>query len=454
MTNVRDFGATGDGKSDDTDSIQHAVTDGDGHVVFPRGVYRITRPIVVELSENGCTAIDGERGTARILMDGSGPAIHYIGTHKKTADPADFQPAVWERERMPMIADLEIAGADDASDGVLLEGTMQATIRGVLIRRCRYGIRLTRRNRNVLIANSHIYHGRGPAIGVYFDEVNLHQTNIVGCHISYCAHAGIKIARSEIRNLQITGNDIEYNFAPGLEDSADVWIDSRDGTVREGTIASNTIQAKNSPRGANVRIEGLDNEAANKAGLWTITGNVIQSQAVNLWLRSCRGIVVTGNSFCSGYERSIVLDHCRHIVINANTLDYNPDYSGDRVDGVTVRNSAGCTLSSLILESTRAGAPDSGGAIEVFESNEIAIQGCQVLDPVYRGVYLSGVRNTRVSDNTIVDRRSDRSMREAVRIDDRSAGTVVRNNIFGKGTSKNAVVAGNAIVSDNTVIEE
>ncbi len=444
MTNVRDFGAVGDGRSDESDSIRHAVEQGDGHIVFPRGVYRVTRPIEVELKTHGRTALDGEGGTARIVMDAAGPAIRLVGTHDKTAQPSDFRPGVWELERMPTVTGIEIVGEHDESDGIELEGTMQATISGVLIRRCRYGVHLVKRNRNLMLANSHIYHGRGPAIGVYFDGVNLHQSNILGCHISYCAHAGIKIERSEIRNLQITGNDIEYNFEDDLENSADVWIDSREGTVREGTIASNTIQAKNSPRGANLRIEGLDNELANKAGLWTISGNLIQSQAVNLLLRSCRGVVVTGNSFCSGYERSIVLEKCRHVLVGSNTFDYNPDYSGDRIDGITIRNSAGCTLSSLTLESTRAGSPDVGGAIEVFDSREISITACQVLDPTHRGIFLSNVQNSRVSDCTVLDRRPDRTMAEAIRVAGASRQNMIHNNLIGRGTSGDLVVAAGA----------
>ncbi len=453
MTNVRDFGATGDGRTDDTDSIQHAVEQGDGHVVFPPGVYRITRPITAELSRHGRVAIEGEGGTAKLVMDAAGPAFRIVGTHDKTAEPSDFRPAVWQNERMPTVCGLEIVGEHDESDGIELEGTMQATISGVLIRRCRYGVHLVKRNRNLLLANSHIYHGRRSAIGVYFDGVNLHQSNIVGCHISYCPHAGIKIERSEIRNLQITGNDIEYNFDPDTEGSADVWIDSREGTVREGTIASNTIQAKNSPGGANVRIEGLDNELANKAGLWTISGNVIQSQAINLLLRSCRGVAVTGNSFCSGYERSIVLEKCRHILVGSNTFDYNPDYSGDRIDGITVRKSAGCTLSSLLLESTRAGGHEAGGAIEVFDSREISIAGCQVLDPAFRAIYLSNVRNSRVSDCTLLDRRTPVTMIQAIAVVGSGEGTVLLNNLVGAGTRgdvvvepKTVTVAGNVVV--------
>jgi hypothetical protein len=452
MTNVKDFGATGDGRTDDTDSIRHAVEQGDGHVTLPRGAYRITRPIEIELSKRGRTAIDGEGGTAKLVMDAAGPAIRLVGTHDRTAQPSDFKDGVWESERMPTVTGLEIVGEHDESDGIELEGTMQATIAGVLIRRCRYGVHLVKRNRNLLLANSHIYHGRGAAIGVYFDGVNLHQTNIVGCHISYCSHAGIKIERSEIRNLQITGNDIEYNFEDGVEDSADVWIDSRAGTVREGTITSNTIQAKNSPGGANVRIEGLDNEHSNKAGLWTISGNVIQSQAINLLLRSCRGIVVTGNSFCSGYDRSIVLEKCRHILVGSNTFDHNPDYSGDRIDGITIRGSAGCTLSSLILESTRAGSPDSGGAIEVFDSREIAITGCHVLDPQHRGVYMKDVRNSRVGDCTILDRRPDRVMVEALRLDGAERGNVIRGNLLGRGTTGTVQVAAGLAALDGNVL--
>src|SRR5262249_60433210 len=122
-----------------------------------------------------------------------------------------------------------------------------AALAGVLSRRCRYGVHLVKRNRNLLLADSHIFDGRGPSIGVYFDGVNLHQAIICGCHIAYCPHAGIKVARSEVRNLQITGCDIEYNHDTRNPDSADVWIDARESTVPEGTIASHTIHPTRTP---------------------------------------------------------------------------------------------------------------------------------------------------------------------------------------------------------------
>jgi hypothetical protein len=405
MTNVRDFGAVGDGRADDTEAIEHAVAEGAGSLVLPRGRYRLTRGVEVPLDARGPIAISGSGGTACLVMEAPGPALRFTGTHQKTAFTEDFDPRVWTTERMPRVEALAIEGAHDEADGLVFTGTMQATVSGVLIRRCRHGIRMQGRNRNLLVADSHLYHGRPGGIGLYLHEADLHQAIVVGCHISYWPHAGIKVERSEIRNLQITGCDIEYNHDPDAPDSADVWIDARGGRVREGTIASNTIQAKLSPGGSNVRIEGPDDEQSRGAGLWTITGNVLQSQAVNLRLTSCRGVVATGNSFASGYERSILARRCRLLNLAANTLDYNPDYEGDRVDGITLADCRGVNLNGLSLQSTRGAAPaGEGGALTIERSADVLVGGCQVLDAEDAAIRLVEVERVTITGCMIVDR--------------------------------------------------
>ena len=47
MSNVRQFGAAGDGQRDDIEAIEHALRDGDGLLGFPRGVYRISRRAII-----------------------------------------------------------------------------------------------------------------------------------------------------------------------------------------------------------------------------------------------------------------------------------------------------------------------------------------------------------------------------------------------------------------------
>src|SRR5262249_61527548 len=121
-------------------------------------------------------------------------------------------------------------------------------------------------------------------------------------------------------------------------------------------------------------------------------------------LRYCRGVVVTGNSFATGYERSILLEHCRHVVIGTNTFDYNPDYAHDQRDGIRIVGSAGINLHNLILEGCRAGSAEEGGAIEVVDSSEVLLLGCQVLDPQFRGIDVRNCRNTKVSECQVIDR--------------------------------------------------
>src|SRR5438128_3899727 len=223
MSIVRNFGAKGDGVSDDAAAIQHAVaqTD-DGLLEFPRGDYRISRTIEVKLAAHGRLGLTGFAGTGRITMAGPGPAFRFVGTHTKTADPKDFLPAVWHKERMPRLEGLEIVGDHAEADGVEFVRVMQPTLIGVLIREVRHGVRFAERNRNALLDSCHVYNCRG--VGVFFDRVNLHQAIIHGCHISYCKGGGIKVLEGEIRNLHLTGNDIEYNFDPAAPESADVWV--------------------------------------------------------------------------------------------------------------------------------------------------------------------------------------------------------------------------------------
>ena len=135
MTNVRAFGATGDGTTDDTEAIQHAVRDGDGRIRFSRGTYRISQTIEIHLDETGRTGIEGD-GSATLLMTGPGPAIRLIGTHKGTGDPKSVTQAVWDRQRMPTIRGIEITADHPEADGIELIETMQAIVDRQVVGKC------------------------------------------------------------------------------------------------------------------------------------------------------------------------------------------------------------------------------------------------------------------------------------------------------------------------------
>ncbi len=426
LSTVAAFGAVGDGETDDTGAIQRAVDAGAGILVFGRGAYRITEPIVISLERHGYMSVSGASGATQLIMDGPGPALHVVGTHGGTANPLSVQPAVWDRERLPVIRDLEILGRHDESEGVRLERTMQAVITRVLVRNCLHGIRLVDRNRNLIVSDSHLYENR--ETGIFFDNVNLHQVNIVGNHISYSGGAGICVRDGEIRNIQITGNDIEYNHhAP--EDAADILFDTREGTLREFTITGNTIQAVTSENGANIRILGAPADHADQSGLGAITGNLIGSQMINIDLQHTRGVTVSGNSIYSAGALSIRARHCHNLTVSGNTVDYNPGSEDRMRDGFLFASCNGVVVTGNTLVDCRAGDETRGGAISVWDSSNALIGNNVIIDPTHRGVDVRGSAYCQIMGNIVNDTREEPIMIEAIAVDDASNEVAHGNNL-------------------------
>ena len=145
--------------------------------------------------------VDGSGGTARIIMAGPGrPSTSSAriarraarrlrrrrlaeGAHADGAKPGDRRPARRGRRRPHR--------RRHAAD---TDGPPRP--------RCRHGIHLLGRDRNVLIANCHIYDNSG--VGVFLDRLNLHQINIVGNHISYASRAGSRSSPARFATCKST----------------------------------------------------------------------------------------------------------------------------------------------------------------------------------------------------------------------------------------------------------
>jgi len=424
ITNVRDYGARGDGHHDDAAAIQTAIDKGSGTIHFPPGTYRIAKGLVARLGERGKLQIRG--ATARILNHSPDPAIHLIGTHKGTADPGSVTDLTWDKESSPLVTDIEILGNRRSGDGLRIQGIMQPIISRVTIRDCLHAIHLVRRNRNVVVADCQLYNNLG--VGLFLDEVDLHQINVTGSHISYNRQGGIKVLKGNVRNLQIVGNDIEYNYDHDdrTKLAADVWIAAGPIGIREGTICGNTIQAAPTAGGANIRIEGLQRDRNNKAGLLAITGNLISSQDTNVLIQRARGIVVQGNSIFRGETSTFTLRHCAQVLLDSNVVDYNPDYGPTPAGPILLDRCTDCTLRGISVENVGGGSPTAGASIAVRDCQGIQITGCRLTDPVHCGIELRNVADSRISDCIILERRAEPTMQAAVRL----AGTKTRGNMI------------------------
>lgn len=430
--NVRDFGASGD-SSDDTDAIQKAVNAAavNGTALFPKGNYRVTKTITVDLAKTGYVMLKGEG--ARVVMAGEGPAFKFVGSHAGTAEPKSFKPATWG-ERMPTVDGIEIVGDHAQADGIEASGTMQMTITRVLIRKCRHGVHLTGRNRNVIISDSHVYENRG--IGIFLDAVNLHQINVTGCHVSYCDGGGIVARAGEVRNLQITGCDIESNHGKDGPATANVLIDSTGGSHAEVAITGCTVQHNHvAPGSANIRIKG---PSANKVkdtdelrdGHVTISGNILSDVKVNVHLDHVRGAVITGNTCWTAYEHNVLVEHSTAVTIGANNFDRNPRYASEEkpetTNDIVFRDSTDCTLTGFTISRVRA-AP---AGVTLENCNRFNVANLTILDCDGVGLLLKEVTNSRIGGCLI---RDDRVNAESLSIKTSGGrGNVITDNLLGR----------------------
>jgi hypothetical protein len=451
---VLDHGARGDGQADDTAAIQRAV-DAGGTVLFPAGTYKLTKTVEIDLAETGFTSLVAH-GTARVIMAGSGPAFRFLGTHEGTAAPDSVKPQVWELERMPSVEGLAIVGGHDEADGIEASGTMQITVRGVHIRGVRHAIHMVKRNRNVLIDACHIYENRG--IGIFYDRVNLHQTNISASHISYCDGGGIVVRGGDVRNIHVSGCDLEGNHAKDGPPTANVLFDCADGSVAEAAIVGCTIQhTKDAPQSANIRILGKGTVRRNNqdvtfnCGHVTIADNVFSDVQTNVHLDGARGVTIVGNTFWQGYEHNLLVENSLHVVVGANAMERNPlyGYTSEAKNSVIFDNCQDCTINGLHLHHVQ-----DDSALTLKNCRRMHVTGCTLLDNDGIGLLLSDVSDSRIADNLIRDDRvtavADSPAETSIPIKASGGrGNVIAGNmLLGNGEIDPAV----GIVRDNDIL--
>ncbi len=401
----------GDGQADDAAALQKLV-DAGGSVSLPKGRYRLTRTVTVDLAKLGAAGISSD-GTATLIMAGPGPALRIVGTHGGTAAPKSFKPETWA-QRTPVVQGLEIVGAHAEADGVEANGTMQLTLSRLTIRECRHGIRLAVRNRNVVIADCHLYRNRG--VGLFLDNVNLHQTNVTGCHISYNLGGGIVAVGGEVRNLHVGTCDIEANHDENGPPSANIFLDSTGGSIAEVAITGCTIQhTHKAPGSANIRIFGAGKDPSllrregrehTREGHVTIVGNVFSDVQVNLEVRQSRGVTVSANTFWEGFAHDLVVEDSQNVVITGNNFDRNPRYlvNGNGLaekNGILLRRVADSAFSGNIV----VGVHGHEAAVDVEDGTRLRITDNSILDCDGAALRLTRLSRSLATGNLLRDDR-------------------------------------------------
>ncbi len=416
-----------------TDELQDQIEKSGGSLTLADRRYRITRPLEFDLAKHGNAGIRAETASATLIMDGSGPAIRFKGSHEGTAGPDTFQPATW-RERMPIATGLVILGNHPEADGIELIQCVQPVITRVSVRGCRHGIRLAIRNRNVTISDCQIYENEG--VGIYLDQVNLHQINISNCHVSYNREGGIVVRDGNVRNLQITGCDIEANM-PGDPDTptrtANILLDvsgtedDKSHSIAEVAITGCTIQHSANygggaeqktvaPGGANIRLLGKE--------IWpidsvAITGNVISDTTISVEIDRSMDVTLSGNTFFAPKPDHLVVTRSQRVTVTGNT--FNPRQF-DRPGALRFTDCRDCLVTGSSIHDARS----TDGALILENCEGFVIDGLNLTDCA-RGIVVKNSRDCLISDCRVA--RTDEGGAD-IEIDDRSRDISLGGNRF------------------------
>jgi hypothetical protein len=279
---------------------------------------------------------------------------------------------------------------------------MQLTLTRVVVRKTKHAVHLTGRNRNVTLSECHLYENTG--VGVFLDQLNLHQINIANCHISYNAGGGVVSIGSEIRNLQIGTCDIEGNMGEASsKPTANVLLDSTGTSVGEVAITGCTIQhTHDAPDSANIRINGWSNERPftdeRRTGNITIADNVLSDVQTNLDVSGVRGVTISGNTMWKGYAANMVAKNCTHVVMSGNLYDRNPRYHyGDGAKaklGVIFEDCADITING---EHYGGEVLDHPAMLCLRRCDGVNINGCSFSKITQAGILVDDVEFVQIS---------------------------------------------------------
>lgn len=357
VVSVKEFGAVGDGVSDDTAAIQAAITATyGGSVFFPAGTYKVTSTISVT---NEVSLIGAGRYLSKILWTSATLSIFNVST----TNPIQV-------EKMAFI------GPSTPTTGYVFRLSSNSThnafsiFRDLLFSSCYIGIESV--NAMALTVDACYFSGHQSA-GVVICNRYQHDagdSTISACVFSNAGTAAVGIFQYSSGGLRVVNNKI-LSGAIGIKQALDPGVQTSDllvvGNSFEGqsTAAIEFSQSESTSRFSNIVICG------NQFALHPIA---IKASTSNVYLKN---ITITGNVLAlpSGSNYGIWLNGVQAAVINGNI------FTGD--SSSTVGINLGATASDVNYDGNQfvgelynvidAGVYNLKGAIDVIGSSFLAI---------------------------------------------------------------------------------
>jgi parallel beta-helix repeat protein len=332
--NVKDYGATGNGVTDDRSAIQScidaaALTGAEAYI--PAGTYRITpngNQHGLELPSNLTVRGDGD-ASLLVLSGGTDWTRMVYASGKSGIVLQDLKLNV-------NAASATVGGTGEQRHGVFLTGCASSTIQRVtVVQPLGDGIFLYGSSSNIVIQDNTVIAGttNNPRVGI----------NVQGA--DYCT-----IQRNNVLDF-----DVAYKAE----------LDSGDPTSTGNKILNNSCS------GARSLCLGLNGKSSGRVVDYSVEGNTFSGQGeYNIWANTTTGVTIRNNTLNGGQTGVHAVYDNQSIVIENNTFN-NQTYTGV---GILNYLSAGASNSIKILSNTFVSANYTQGTVSIWTSQATGIE--------------------------------------------------------------------------------